>query len=162
MSYQGNISAGYYNGQRARSWQDDTVNDKPVLKVYFDVQGEEISWTCWPDMQNQEGEPSANLKGLIALGATLEDIERWAKGGELEGLDRNEVSLKVEMNKNGWPLVKYVNEPRAMREAQPLGAKERSDFARSIYAAMKKAGAPAAAPKVTRTDAPKGDDEIPF
>lgn len=159
------VEPGRYSDHRAVKWWDETIvvngDEKSVLKVECDIDAD--PWTCWvDDLYNPEGKPSANLRGLMAFGVTLADIEQWGRTGRLEGLDRNAVNLVVENNKKGYPTIKYVNDPNErgpMREVQPLSAQKKTEVARRIYAALKKEGAPASAPLPTQAGS---DDDIPF
>lgn len=146
------LRAATYRG-RASSWVDDTVDtrdgSKPVLKVTFDIDGESDrpEWTCWvDDLYNREGQPSSNLKGLLALGVTIEDVQAWLSSGELRGLDRNDVDLVVEHNDRGYAYVRWVNGPRELRAQKPLDRGTKAQIAQRMLGALAKSGAPAAAP----------------
>lgn len=183
--YNGNIESRKYPGYRSTGWQEDTATtgegDKGILRVAFEINGERIEWTCWLDnMVNDKGQPSANARGLAALGVTRDDLAAWARGGELVGLDRNEVDLVVEFDKGGYPKVKYVNDPREMRAAKPLDKGQRASFAKRAAAALAQLPASPAQPQPERQGPPPGrmqppaqarqpepppygaDDDIPF
>ncbi len=155
------LSAGTYSRRRATSWADDTATtrngDKAILKVTFDIEGDRIDWTCWvEDLYNDKGEPSANLKGLLALGVTMDDVQTWLSTGELRGLDRNDVDLVVEHNDRGYAYVKYVNGPRELKAQKPLDRGAKAKIAQAMLGALARVGAPASAPP-GRLDPPPRD-----
>lgn len=168
---------------RLRAQQDDMITGKPVLKFYFDIadaDGDCDAWICWCDDLLKNGEPSANLKGLRALGVTDAHLQEWARTGNLV-VDPRDVDVVVEENKNGYSFVKYVND--RMRAAQPLDARQRQSVAakmiqslrggqpssvrdephmRAQAKAAEKAQAKAYAQAAAHPNAPGNDDDVPF
>lgn len=178
MSYSGSIEARKYPGNYARSWrEDETKSGKPVLRVVFELNGEDVEWTCWLEDMEKDGAPSSNARGLAALGVTRDDLQNWARGNELVGLDRNAVDLVVEINDSGYPFVKWVNDPREQRAAKPLDKGARASFAKRAAQALAQLPAspaqsqertgppPRSAPppaQAQRQEAPWPDDDVPF
>lgn len=131
------LRPGTYPSVRATNWRDDTTqNGDPILRVTFDVQGFEVEWTCWMNDMFKDGKPSSNLRGLQALGVTEADLTAWSQGEELRGLDRNAVTVVVESNKNGYSIVKWVNDPREMRQSKPLDRGQRAQVGQKMAQAL--------------------------
>lgn len=161
-----NLESKKYPGHVAESWIESEAAGKPVLRVTFTVEGERVEWTCWLEDMEKDGKPSSNARGLAALGVTREDLQNWARGNELVGLDRREVDLVIEINDKGYPFVKWVNDPREARAAKPLDRGQRVTFAKKAAAALAALGgtvAPAqqAAPPLPRQGRPPGLIEPP-
>ena len=64
----------YHDNKTASRWEEDTATvqgqDKPIVKVYFDIDGTEVDWTCWVDDLYKDGQPSTNLRGRPVQGAS--------------------------------------------------------------------------------------------
>lgn len=143
------LKPGTYRG-RAESWVDDTIEtktrgDQPVLRVTFNIPfddggAEQLDWICWAaDLYNDQGAPSANLRGLQACGVTTADVQGWMQTGTLTGLDRNDVDLVVEHNDRGYAFVRWVNGQREARVQKPLDRGTKAMLAKKLLGALQAA-----------------------
>lgn len=160
---------------RASDWIIDTVDTRDgvrtIVKVKFPVTDEEgrrgsPRWTCWLDSLMKDGKPSANLKGLLACGVTMDDVQRFARGetDSIAGLDRNEVNVVCEEDAQGYLQVKWVNDLHGggakLEAKRPLDRAQRARVGQSMLAALASLGE--AVPKAPAQQTPPGDDDIPF
>ena len=161
------LEPGIYRA-KAQSWVEDVIDTKDgaanILRVRFAVplasgRSGQVDWTCWLDnMLNEEGKASHNLKGLLNLGVTQEDVQGWLTGQtDLCGLDRAEVEIEVEKDAKGYLRVKWVNTgARELRAQRPLDRAGRAAVAAKMLAALASLGKGAAAPSVTRPASQEG------
>lgn len=137
------MSRSYHDGCRAKRWNENMAvvqgEEKAILEVDFDIEGQTRRWTCWLDSLLKDGQPSANLRGLLACGVTMADVQAWQGGGTLEGLDRRTVTCVVEQDKNGYDIVKYVNDPdeRPGREVKPIDRRTKAVAGQQMLEAMR-------------------------